>query len=254
MGATLVIGPELRVPAFAPATGFRGPGGGGPAPGGTNDGALRPGDWTLEAAVVVPVRLVAGIAERAELAESFLVDLAEALAEALDGACLGTGAGGPVGVGNLVRRNGPAGGGGALLTRLRNVAAAARVARPVRNPGWILHPNALDSIARFLTKDGSTHDPAGRTVDGSPLLRLDGADGGTLLGFPFLTSTAAAQGNRAHVYFSVDWQEAWIGIEPYLVSLGGSGEPAPPDSTVLRAAMPLDFALRRSNAFAWTVA
>jgi hypothetical protein len=252
MGATLVAGPELRVPTFAPNAEFRPPGQAGPDPGGTQElqNPLRPGDWMLEAAIGVPIRILDAAFERVEIAESFLLDLAEVLAVAVDKMCLGTGAGGPQGIDP--RR--PATG-GALLANLRDMVQATRSARPARNPGWILHPDALDTVARFVTQDGLGGNPAGRTVDSSRLLELDGADGGTLLGFPFLTSAAATEGGDARAYFSVDWQEAWLGVEPYLVSLYATGEPLddPPGSTVLRASMPLDFTLRREDAFAWTV-
>ncbi|HEY1318210.1 MAG TPA: phage major capsid protein [Gaiella sp.] len=243
MGATLVLGPPLQVPAFEPDVGFRAPGAGGPGPGATVelDDPLRPGDWMLEAGVEVPERLVASIDERAELAESFLVDLADSLAVAVDRACLGTIAGGPDGIDPLVGAS-P----GMLLDGLKDIVKATRAVRPPRNAGWILHPDALDTIGRFVLVD--------RTVDGSQLLKLDGADGGTLLGFPFLTTTAASEGNDARAYFSVDWQEAWLGVESYLVDLYASGEPAPAaGSILLRASLPFDFALRVADAFAWTV-
>jgi len=257
MGGLLVAGRELRVPVFDPSVGFRDPGTAGPAAGGTVDThqPLRPGDWTLEAAVEVPYRLVEHLAGRGELAESFLVDLAETLTEAVDGACLGTAASGPQGISALVPRTGPAAGGAEPLARLRDVVKAVRGAHPVRNPGWILHPDALDSLARFQTRDGEKQDAvAGRTVDATQLLHLDGADGGTLLGYPFLTSRAARQGNRDRVYFSVDWQEAWLGVESWVVDLVATGEPAPSaESLVIRAVMPLDVGVRRGAAFAWTV-
>ncbi len=243
MGATLVLGPPLQVSTFEPEVGFRAPGAGWPAPGGTAelDDPLRPGDWMLEAGVEAPERIVAAVDERAELAETFLLDLAEALAIAVDRACLGTIAGGPDGIDPLVGAS-P----GVLLDGLRDIVKATRVAHPPRNAGWILHPDALDTIARFV--------PADHTVDGSQLLKLDGADGGTLLGFPFLTTIAATDGNDARAYFSVDWQAAWVGVESYLVGLYASGEVAPTaGSIVLRASLPFDFALRLTDAFAWTV-
>jgi hypothetical protein len=243
MGATLVLGPPLQVPTFEPKVSFRAPGAGGPALGGTTElnNPLRPGDWHLEAGVQVPDRLVVAIGERDELAKAFLVDLAEALAVGVDRACLGTIGGGPQGIDPLVAAS-P----GALLGGLKDIVRATRAARPPRNPGWILHPDALDTIGQFVLLD--------RTVDGSQLLKLDGADGGTLLGFPFLTTTAASAAGDARAYFSVDWQEAWLGVESYLVDLYASGEPGPAaGSIVLRASLPLDFALRLPDAFAWTV-
>jgi hypothetical protein len=132
-----------------------------------------------------------------------------------------------------------------LLDGLGDMVRDTRAEHPPLNAGWILHPNALDTIARFVLPNAST-------ADDSDLLDFDGADGGTLLGFPFLTTIAALEGGKARAYFSVDWQEAWLGVESYLVAPYVSDEPAPTDSIVLRASLPFDFALRRPKAFAWT--
>jgi Phage capsid family len=255
LGATLVVGEELRVPSFDPGVGFRAPGVGGPEPGETVDQPLRPGDFQLEATVSVPLRLVAGIAEDPDLGSTLRVDLADALARRADQAFLaGTGPGSPRGVGDRIRRTGPAAGGGELLERLRNVVSGVRAANALVNPAWILHPSALDTIGRFLTANGLTADQRGRSLDTLPLLRLDGADGGTLLGFPFLTSLGAPGPNRPAAYFSADWQEAWIGVDPSLVTVTIPGDPAGEDAIGITASLPLDFTLRRDAPFAWTVA
>jgi len=250
MGATLAAGFEVRLPAFNPGSGARPPGGPGPLPipyPAAGEPLLRPGDQALEAAVEIPNRLADAIAEHEEVAWSLLVDLAEALALQVDAACLRTPPWPPAVTTPSAQ----------LLRRLRNLVQAVRGANPVRNPGWILHPNALDTIARFLTRNGETSGTTatGRTVDSFQwLLTPDGVDGGTLLGFPFLVSGAAGTASRPLAFLSVDWQEAWLGVEPYLARLDVTGEPAPsPDSTVLRASLPLDFALRRAAAFASTV-
>jgi hypothetical protein len=262
LGATVVFGTdELQVPVPNPAVGFRAPGKAGPAPAATPPVVLRPGDWGLEASLSLPVRAWPGLEANADLALSVKVDLAEALAVGADQAFLrGAAVGGPDGIGDRVTRTGPANGGGQRLQRLRDLAAAVRAALPARTPGWILHPGVLDDLGRFLTRDGVTQDAEGRAVDTFPLLRLDGADGGTLLGFPFLTSAAAADGNKRLVYCAADWQEAWIGLDPYLVTVGvrgaaaGAGAAAAgPDDVVITASMPLDFTLRRPVAFAWCV-
>jgi Phage capsid family len=262
LGATLAFGEdELQVPASDPAAGFRAPGAPGPAPGAMQPIALRPGDWSLEASVAVPVRLIPGLAANPELAFTLKLDLAEELALRADEAFLvGAAVGGPQGISDLVARTGPAAGGGQRLQRLRGIAASVRAARPVRNPGWILHPTALDDIARFLTRNGVVQSAQqGRAVDTFPILRYDGADGGMLLGFPFVTSTAAFGAGRPRVYFSVDWEQAWIGLDPYFVTVavpGASaapGAPAAPGQVVITASMPLDFILRRAAAFAWSV-
>jgi hypothetical protein len=254
MGATLVAGPELRVYQFVPRTGFRPPAGPGPAPpaapaAGWPESPLRPGAWAFEAAVEVPQRLATGLTQHVEIADSLLIDLAEALAVGVDGTCLGTAAGGPPGA--IPQVGGPA---AQLLQRLRGVVQATRNANPVRSPGWILHPSTVDTLTRFRTLNGLTqNNSTGRTLDRTRLLELDGADGGTLLGFPFVTSAAATQGGNARAYFSVDWQEAWLGVEPYLVALRVTGEAAPTrGATVLRASLPLDVAIRLPAAFRWT--
>lgn len=262
LGATLMFGnDELQVPVSNPASGFRAPGAAGPAPGAMQSVALRPGDWRLEASVAVPVRLVPGLAANPELAWALKLDLAEELALSADQAFLleQAAVGWPRGISDQVARTGPAAGGGPLLRRLRDMAAALRAAYPVRSPGWILHPNALDDIARFLTANGIVGAAGGRAVDTFPLLRYDRADGGTLLGFPFVTSAAAAVGSRRRAYLAVDWEEAWIGIDPHFVTVavpGASdapGAPAAPGLVVITASMRLDFMLRRPPAFAWTV-
>jgi hypothetical protein len=185
------------------------------------------------------------MAEHEQVALSLLIDLADALALQVDGACFSTPPW-PAAV------TAPA---AQPLRRLRNLVSALRSAHPARNPGWILHPVGLANIAQFLTRNGVTAATTGRTVDSFAwLLTLDGGDGGTLLGFPFLTSAAAGTPARPLAYLSVDWEEAWLGVEPYLARLEVTGEPAPsPDSTVVRASLPLDFALRRAAAFALTV-
>lgn len=263
LGATLMFADdELQVPVSNTAAGFRAPGAAGPVPGVTPSIALRPGDWRLEASVTVPIRLFHGLAASPDLASTLKVDLAEALALWADQAFLleQAAVGGPEGISDLVAGTPPAAGGGQLLQRLRNMASGVRAVHPVRNPGWILHPRALDDIAEFLTRNGVLGAPAqGRAVDTFPLLKYDGADGGILLGFPFVTSAAALRGNRRRVYFSADWEEAWIGLDPYFVTVAvpgasaAAGAPAASGDVVITASMPLDFILRRAPAFAWTV-
>jgi HK97 family phage major capsid protein len=261
LGAMLTFATdELQVPVTDAATGFRAPGAPGPAPAPVQSIALRPGDWRLEATVALPIRLAPGLAADPELAFALKSDLADALALGADEAFLaGAAVGGPQGISDLVGRTGPAAGGGQRLQRLRDMAATIRDAHPVRNPGWILHPNALDDIARFLTRNGVVQAAQGRAVDTFPLLRYDGADGGMLLGLPFVTSNAAFGQNRPRVYLSGDWEEALIGLHPYFVTVavpGASdapGAPADPGEVVIAASLPLDFALRRPAAFAWSV-
>ena len=255
LGATLVsTDGELRISAFDAAPNFRVPGAAPPpAPGVAGEEPLRPRDYTLEARVAVPDRLLRGFAANPELADTLKFDLAEALARRADQTFLGTGVGGPNGISALVR---PTSARGNRLQRLRRVLTAIRGAGlALRNPGWIVHPDTLDALTKLKTVDGL--DPSAgagaRTLDSFfALLRLDGADGGMLLGFPFVTSAAASVGNAQRIYFAADWQEAWVGVDPYFVTVDAPAEPAGPDETVIRASMSLDFTLRREAAFAWT--
>jgi len=188
-------------------------------------------------------------------------DLAEALATGLDQVVLqGTPApGGPQGIGATIPVTPPVGGGGQVLQRMRALASGARAAAPARNPFWILSPAALTTIAEFQTANGIVQAPAnGRALDTFPLLDYDGNDGGSLLGYPYVTSLAASVGGQERAYFSADWQEAWIGLDPSFVTVSAHvaaavGAAAPPPDLVITAAMKLDFALRRLTAFAWAV-
>ena len=128
------------------------------------------------------------------------------------------------------------------LDTLRQLVTRVRTAPGVvfRNPGWILAPAVLDALTHLLTRRRLdvllASGPGARRI-----LELDGADGGTLLGFPFVT-TAAAEKN---VYFAADWQEAWIGLDPSIVTVQVGAEPPPsPGQVVISASMPLDFLLR----------
>jgi hypothetical protein len=270
LGATIVFAEaELQIPLSDPAAGFRAPGAAGPAPAPTTPVVLRPGEWRLQASVALAIGLAAGIADNPGLGWTVKADLAEALARGADAAFLGTAAGGPTGISALVSITGPATGGGQVLQRLRRLASAARTAHPTATPGWILHPDALTTIAEFLTANGVMQAPtAGRAVDTFSLLRHDGRGGGILVGYPFVTSEAAKAGNQNQVYFSTDWDEAWIGLDPSFVTVEASaGGPGPaaaaPGQVTFTASMQLDFALRRAvrstptgpvHAFAWMAA
>ena len=270
LGATIVFGDaELQIPLSDPAAGFRAPGAAGPATAPTTPVVLRPGEWRLQASVALAVGLAAGIAANPGLVWTVKADLAEALARGADAAFLGTAAGGPKGISALVSITGPATGAGQVLQRLRGLASAARAAHPTATPGWILHPDALTTIAEFLTANGLVQAPtAGRAVDTFSLLSYDGCGGGMLVGYPFVTSEAAKAGNQNQVYFSTDWDEAWIGLDPSFVTVEASaGGPGPaaaaPGQVTITASMQLDFALRRAvrstptgpvHAFAWMAA
>jgi Phage capsid family len=256
LGATVAFGSgELQLPAPVAVGGIRAPGGAGLTPSATSVARLLPGEWRLEASVAVPVESVPVLIESPDVSAALKADLAEELALRADQAFLGTAAGGPPGIGGLPRFPGPATGGGQRLKRLRDLVATVRAAQTPRNAGWVVHPQALDDIARFLTRNGILQAATGRSLDSLALLCPDRADGGTLLGFPFITSAAAIATNRPRVYFSADWEEAWIGFDSSFVTVVVSGRPSnPAGQLVITASMPLGFTLRKSAAFGWAVA
>jgi hypothetical protein len=255
VGSTLVFGEsELQVPVVNALAAFRAPGAAAPPAAPAVQVLLQPGEWQLAVTIAAPLGVVSGVAARPDLAATLKVDLAEALARGLDQAALvGTPAGpGPRGIQNLLP---PAPGPGAaeLLRWMRDMVIGVRAADPVRSPAWVLTPAALTAIAEFLTGNGLDSPavapaPAPRSLDTFPLLTYDGADGGTLLGYPFLTARVNAGGGRG-AYLSADWREALIGLDPSTVSVGVQG--AAGAQVVVTATMPLDFNLRWPPSFAW---
>ena len=260
VGSTLVFGDsEVQVPVANAAAGFRAPGAAGPAPVATAQVLLQPGEWQLEVNITAPLGVVSGVAARPDLAATLKVDLAEALARGLDQAALvGSAAGpGPQGIENLLLPT-PGPGQAQLLRWVRDMANLVRANNPVRSPAWILTPSALTAIAEFLTGDGlvaagGAGAPPGRSVDTFQILTYNGADGGTLLGYPFLMGrvmpTPGGPQPKIGVYFSVDWREALIGLDPSTVTVGIRGGPGA--LVQVTAMMPLDFNLRWPPAFAW---
>ncbi len=252
-GSTLVFGEsEVQIPIVNAAAGFRAPGAP-PLPAvPVVQVLLQPGEWQLEATISGPLGLVSGISARPDLAAALKGDLAEALARGLDQAALvGNPPGlGPQGIQNLLPAS-PGPGVPELLSWVRAMAAGVRANNPVRTPSWILTPGALTKIAQFLTEDGVNAPPAagppGRSVDTFPLLTYDGVDGGALLGYPFVT--ARVNGAVNGVYFSADWREALVGLDPSAVTVGIRGAGAA--QVAVTATMPLDFNLRWPPAFAW---
>ena len=125
----------------------------------------------------------------------------------------------------------------AVVTNLREKQEAPEF----RQPGWILHPRTLDDLTRS---------PVGDTLDKYRLLRLDRADGGTLAGFPFVTSpgTVEAEPPPTRVYFAADWSDAFVGIGERPVIVDTPAAPEVSGATVIRASMTADFILRRRMA------
>jgi HK97 family phage major capsid protein len=252
LGATIVAGDlELETPVVDATANYVDVRKGTAAtPQTTNGIELRPLNHELDALVAVPNRLIRGIAENAELADALKVDLADALTLAADRAFLrGSGAVEPTGISQTIKPEDP---GVDLLESARKILESVRKRTPrgkrpaiFRNPGWVLDPLALDELTKL---------PTAKTLDTYSLLKLDRTDGGTLLGFPFVMSSAASAGEKEprRLFFSADWQEAWVAINRELVTVDISAEAGfDANETVIRASMFHDFHLRRPEVFAW---
>jgi HK97 family phage major capsid protein len=250
LGATIVAGDlELEMPAVVDPTAsyinVRRPTAATPQ---TTDGIeLRPLKHELDALVSVANRLIRGIAADAEFADALKVDLADALALAADTAFLrGSRQVEPKGISRTrgVRKVDPPG--VDLLDSARQILRSLREDNAIfRNPGWILDPLALDDLTKL---------PAAGTLDSYSLFEPDRTDGGTLLGFPFVMSSAASarKSEPRRLFFSADWQEAWVAINRELVTVDISAEAGfDANQTVIRASMFHDFRLRRPGLFAW---
>ena len=229
LGATVVSGGyELRV--------------GSVDAGAATEQPLRPRDNPVDEDVVVPNRLVRDMAADSGLAYGIKADLAAGHAAGADERFLRR-------IGETVEPVENAD----LLAAARAVVAAVRTADPApmfRNAGWVLGPESLDRLSRLRTVDCLTasDDPRARSLDSFQLLRMDGADGGTFLGYPFFVSAAA----DAAMYFGADWREAWVGFDGPVVRVDTSSDAAfQADQTLIRATMSYDFALRRQQGFGW---
>ena len=179
---------------------------------------LRPRTHELSVQVVMRNRLVTSMVERPDVAWAVKQDLACGLTFRADQGFLhGDPANrGPLGITGRGADSCPAAPGEALLTTARSVLRQVRLGRRrFFNPGWILHPATLDELSQDLA--------ANPPNDAGQLLTYDGADGGTLLGYPYVLSAAAEDTNAAEpqirIYFSSDWGEAWIGCEEPLATV-----------------------------------
>jgi len=228
---------------------------------------LRP----RELAALVPVsnRLLRDAADNPAIEDVLRADLAEIIALREDLAFLqGTGTGGePLGIrttpGLTAAPSLGANGGVPTFDDLKNTVAGLRaVNAPFNRPGWIFNPRTLSTIERIKTSDGNY---LGEAAD---LLSFDRTGGGgTLLGFPFVTTTqvptnltTGTNTDTSYVVFSSDWQEAWVGEEQGLTieasdaatydSGGGVWVSAWQNRQhVFRATLAHDFALRRPAFF-----
>lgn len=227
---------------------------------------LRP----RELAALVPIsnRLLRDAALNPDVEQVIREDIAEVLALRSDLAFLrGSGAANePLGVkgtpGLTAAPNLGANGRTPTFDDLKDVVAALRTANaPFRRPGWAFHPRTINTLDKI--KDGQ-----GRYLADAGLLTFDATGGGgSLLGFPFVTSTqipanitTGTSTDTTEVYFSSDWVEAWVGEEQALTidvsaeatydSGGGVFVSAFQNRQhVFRAVTTHDFALRRPALF-----
>ena len=213
---------------------------------------LRPSEHELTVQIVVRNSLIRAVERHPDVAEALKQDIARALVFAADSAFLhGDGnQSTPEGItafaqGLRIDSTDP-------LEVARAILWHLRVNAPKRfeSPGWILDPATLDALTRLEVPGTDT-----RTLDDTRLLELDGLDGGMLLGYPFVVSRAATEGDVSRIYFSSDWTEAWIGAGSDLVTVDMSSEADfAEDSTIVKAVMNHDFVVRRPGLFTFTEA
>ena len=238
LGATVVsTDEELWIPSVTPATTFSAaPDKPKPAP--TAAIQLDPRQSRLEAWVSVPDALYRHLGANPELADVLKSDLADSLARGADKAFLET---------PLPRL----GATGNVLETVLNIVGEMRAKTNLdfRQPGWILNPVTLNTLTRW----GTPRSDMDCTLDTFRLLTLDGADGDTLVGFPFVTSSAVAIDEPAEpgIYFAADWRDAWIAVKGMPVRVDTPADPPVEGAVVIRASMTLGFALRREEGFAW---
>ncbi len=197
--------------------------------------ALWPGRYELAWKVIVPDELAEDLAEEQETAWAVKDDVARALALRADTAFL---QGDP-----FLGVEGVAAPAAAATAEAQARALLADVrARPgvtFDYAGWIFSAATLEQLT--LAKQGD------RTWDSTFLLTPDGADGGLLLGYPFIVSEAADD----RIFLSADWSEAWIGFERRVVTVDVSTDAHfQSDETVIRAVTQHDLAIRRPELFA----
>jgi HK97 family phage major capsid protein len=213
---------------------------------------LRPRSHELTIQIAVRNRLVRTIVEHPEVAWTLKQDIASALAFRADQGFLhgDAAAHGPRGIAHIDRALDQEPAGDALETAREMVSKLRSRTRRFSNPGWILHPMTLDHLGLVL-KDHAAKNDAGQ------LLTYDGADGGTLLGYPYIVSAATQDGSPADsgsMFFGSDWTEAWVAVEDPLVIVDVAPDiRLESDETLIRAVTLHDFALRAPSAFVHTV-
>jgi hypothetical protein len=212
--------------------------------------------------LVIPNTLMGVVVADPEVASVLKQDLAQALAIRADHAFLHGDDGGPAPRGitrtpTVQRLAGPR---SDLLTAARAMVTRLSTGTEARfaDAGWVIHPDALDQLTRLQTTDNLVASAGGHSLDSARILERDGRDGGSLLGFPFVVSTATEErlgvpGTPNRIYFSSAWGEAWIGAEGGLVTVDVSAEARfETDETVLRAVMHHDFIVRKPDSFIYT--
>jgi HK97 family phage major capsid protein len=210
---------------------------------------LRPRAHELTVQIAVRNRLVRTIVEHAEVAWALKQDIASALAfRADEGFLRGRREdGAPLGIafmGGTIAQPGRA---NALETAREMISALRASGRRFSNPGWIVHPVTLNHLGNVLREHTAKND-AGQ------LLTYDGADGGTLLGYPYIVSAATHEGtpdDSGSMFFASDWSEAWVGVEDPLVTVDVAPDiRLESDETLVRAVTMHDLALRAPSSFA----
>jgi HK97 family phage major capsid protein len=225
-----------------------------------------------ELAALVPVsnRLLHDAAISPAVEQVLRQDLAEIMALRQDLAFIqGTGTGGePLGIihtGGLTPAPslGPDGG-IPDFDDLKTLVGTLRLQNaPFLQPGWIFNPVILGTLEKLK-------DSTGRYLADAGLLTFDPTGGGgTLLGYPFATTTqiptnltVGENSDTTYVIFGSDWaSEAWIGENEALTIEASPTATYTPDGgttwvsawqnrqTVFRAVIVHDFALRRPQLF-----
>jgi HK97 family phage major capsid protein len=178
----------------------------------------------LGALVPVSNRLLHDAAVSPSVEQVIREDLAEILALRQDLAFIqGTGTGGePLGIVNATGLT-PApslgtNGGTPDFDKLKDMIGALRNQNaPFRQPGWLFNPTVLGTLEKLK-------DSTGRYLADAGVLSFDvTGGGGTLLGFPFATTTqiptnitTGSSTDTSYIIFGSDWEEAWVGVNETL--------------------------------------
>ena len=213
----------------------------------TQSRLLHPAASRLVAELLVPAGLVAAVGDDARLLAPLKDVLARALALAADHAFL-NGADEPLGTGpeGIIAAVAQRTVGDATLDRHRGLVYDAHHRRGFGRAGWILTQHVAALIAEDATAESLIEVDRERPYPGA--IVPDGRDGGTLLGFPYVMSDAAAYTRGYRSFFALDWGEAWLVAREGLVHVDITTDPDTA-GTVIRAEIHHDFAVRRPDGF-----